>query len=94
MWVLPSVFFWKIVKEHDMVVPHVPRLVWIVPGVAWGSSPPLLVIVFCIVSILMCVASTRLGASRKLTTFVWLSTALIGAVHLLWGAVLLQVVRG
>lgn len=43
-WTVPAAYFWTTAAEKDAVLPHLPRFLWMLPGMLWQYVPWLLVV--------------------------------------------------
>jgi len=76
-------------ESRAIVLPHVPRYLWIGPGEIWRAAPWLFVVVGVAVPWIITIASRRWSTGRTRWP-VWMFIVIVLIVHTTWGVAILS----
>lgn len=85
-WAFPSTFFWEKSTNNNIILPHIPYIIWFLPGELWRFSPEIHIIIFLASPILYYLFYGRrscFSMSTKITLITII--ILISFIHILWG---------
>ncbi len=91
-WMVSSAYYWHLAVTHDVVLPYLPRCLWLPPGALWDVAPPAHLALMALVPVgaYRMQGATR-GARLLRRTALGLATVSI-VVALLWGRALVAAV--
>jgi len=88
-WSIPAAYFWYLAKFNDVVLPYLPRFIWLVPGELWLQAPLLYVILlFLLPLIFYFVLGKKQFSCRSIRVFFIVVVIIIAITHFIWGGTL------
>ena len=89
-WAVPSAYFWTLTKKHSILLPHLPRAVWGLPGQLWMRIPVVYILLLFLLPLALLPLRPKAGAVRKVSKiFFTVLIAVVFIIHLLWGGAIL-----
>ena len=91
IWVIPSASFWALTKSQGILLPHVPRYLWVGPGEIWQASPWLFAGLCLVLSWAIFAGAGRWPRLARETRMLAVVVAIIAVViHAVWGGAILS----
>lgn len=88
-WAIPAAYFWHLIKDSNILIPHVPRLVWLIPGELWLFAPPLYIITLIGFPVIFYLFLIKKNSFNKLIRYFLIVILIIVVfINLLWGITL------
>lgn len=92
IWFVSSGYFWELSKKHDVLLPYLPVISWIIPGTLWMQAKWLFLIILVLVPLLKLILFRfeKIGWYRFLFLTVMICLIIINLISVVWGLLLLK----
>lgn len=87
-WVISGAAFWTLARSRDVMLPHLPAALWVLPGELWRAAPPAVIAVVALAPVAAAWLARR-PATRRWRPLVIAGLVLILGVTAVWGGALL-----
>ena len=85
-WAITGAYFWYVARINQILLPHVPRFVWQLPGELWHRTPILLVGLLFIFPILFhFLLAKQPSLVRLIRSLLIFMFVIVFAVNIMWG---------
>lgn len=89
-WAIPSAYFWNLAQNKNVLLPYLPRIVWLLPGLVWRHLQLVYIILIIILPLIyyFFLMKKKRSLIKIIKPFLICSFIIITITNFLWGVTL------